>query len=449
MIMERLPLVTIVTGGLTFLIWYLAYVVEPLSAWLPLVGIIITLFFLFNLLLLVIMVVYRIGDAYARFLEGSRPKAVFKKKTPSSWSMSPISVLKRMFGSGSPVPPAQSDPGTEKKGIDLDVRAMVLSVANALWAIYHRRPDVPSLILPTTRDGGIRVSEQESRMLLSHWLERNGVPHSVETPTVETYQQTGQVPLSARMDLTVYHSRQPDDRALNVELKKGTPDDEAFRKDMEKLFRERTDGLWFHTLTKADSRTWSTIEEKLGRAFDTERRHLDAATHSMSFAYCVLDPPQLVWFDLDLHGDLESQWPQAMRNAVDDPSTPEWWIDAPSPPAYSKSPSPAIRSSRKGSEKWLIYCRDLCADSFVHLNIQGNSYRLRFGCFGVRGSVDPEAPTTELLRSRYGFTHQVDVKAERVNLTKDPQYWMDRISALNRQYGIKPFTGEQGRGGFE
>ena len=425
----RLPLMTLVTGGLTLLVWYLIGVTDTTLVWPVFVGIIVTLFFLFNLLLLVIMVLYGIGDAYTRFLEGSsHPKAVSRRRTVRSRS---------------PGLPAPSDPGTEKKRVGLDVRAMAVSVATSLWAVYHRRAAAPSLILPTTRDGAIRVSEQESRMLLSHWLERKGFPHSLETPTVETYQQTGQFPLSARMDLTVYHSRQSDDRALNMELKKGTPGDEAFRKDVEKLLRERIDGLWFHTLNKANSRTWSTIEEKLGRAFETERLHVDAACHSLSFAYCVLAPPQLVWFVLDLQDDFESQWPQAMRDAIDDPSTPEWWTGASGYPGYSKSPGPAVRSSRKGSEKWLVYCREICADSFVHLNIQGNSYRLRFGCFGVRGSVDPEAPTTELLLERYGFEYSVDVKAERVNLAKDPQYWMNRISALNRQYGIKPSGDER------
>ena len=95
--------------------------------------------------------------------------------------------------------------------------------------------------------------------MLSHWLEREGVPHSVETPTVESYQQQGQSPLSARIDVTVYRSREPDDRILNVELKKGTADDEAFRKDFEKLLRERTNGLWFHTLDIANSRTWPSL----------------------------------------------------------------------------------------------------------------------------------------------------------------------------------------------
>ena len=325
----------------------------------------------------------------------------------------------------------------EKRLHDFDVRVMAGSVAESLWAMYHRRDDAPSLILPTTRDGAIRVSEQESKVLLSHWMEREGVPHSVETPTVETFKQKGSSPQSARIDVTVYGSRNPDDRILNVELKKGTADNEAFRKDFEKLLRERTDGMWFHTLDNANSRTWSTLEKRMRTAFETERQHVDAADHSISFAFCVLTPPHLVWFELDLGGEFDSQWPQAMRNALEHPSKPSWWTTAHPSAVRSSIPRPEAHvSSRKGHEKWLIYCPEICADSFVHLNIQGSSYHLRFGCFGVEGTKDPEAPTTEQLLSRHRFVHQIDVKRERINLNKDPQYWMDRISEFNRQYGI-------------
>ena len=272
----------------------------------------------------------------------------------------------------------------------VDVRAMAESVAESLWAMHHGRAGRPSLIFPTTRDSALRVSEQESKILLSRWLEREEVPYSIETPTVESYQQKGRTPMSGRIDVTVYGSREPEDRILNVELKKGPADEEAFRKDFEKLLREGTDGLWFQTLDTADTSTWWTVERKIGNAFETESRHLKAASHSLTFAFCVLTPPQLVRFALDLAGDFESQWPQAMGDALRHPSTPEWWTETPAPPVASTSHG-----------KWLVYCPEICADSFVHLNIRGSSYRLRFGCFGAKGCVDHGAPTTEDLLSRF------------------------------------------------
>ncbi len=123
----------------------------------------------------------------------------------------------------------------EKKRHDFDVRAMAKSVAESLWAIYHCRADAPLLILPKKRNRAIRVSEQESKILLSHWLEREGVPYSVETPTVDTYQQKGQSPLSARIDVTVY--RQPEARR-RPDFECGTQEGYAARRIVSKGLRE-------------------------------------------------------------------------------------------------------------------------------------------------------------------------------------------------------------------
>ena len=129
-------------------------------------------------------------------------------------------------------------------------------VAASLWAVYHKRPDAPHLIWPAKRDDSTRVSEQESKILITQWLERKGVFYSVETPTRERYTQKGNASLSARIDVTVYGSRDPADRVLNLELKAGTASLETFRKDFEKLLREGVPGLWFHTLTNASDATW-------------------------------------------------------------------------------------------------------------------------------------------------------------------------------------------------
>lgn len=44
-------------------------------------------------------------------------------------------------------------------------------VAASLWSIYHERPDAPRLIWPAKRDDSTRVSEQESKILITQWLE--------------------------------------------------------------------------------------------------------------------------------------------------------------------------------------------------------------------------------------------------------------------------------------
>ena len=112
----------------------------------------------------------------------------------------------------------------------------------AMWA--DDRGVRPGLIFPLTRPSqnlatrdNRRVSEQESRVLLTQWFERHGFYYSIETPTKGIYQQSGTRWLSARTDITVYGSSVPDpsNRVLNIELKAGQPPWESFRKDFEKL----------------------------------------------------------------------------------------------------------------------------------------------------------------------------------------------------------------------
>lgn len=155
-----------------------------------------------------------------------------------------------------------------------DYKAMCRDVAGSLWALYHDRPDAPCLIFPAKRDGVLRVSEQESKILISQWLQSHSVHYSIETPTTGQYQQSGQAEMSARIDITVYGSRNAANRAVNLELKAGTASLEAFRKDFERLFREGIPGLWCHTVESASSATWGTLSEDRGspRAVGSARR---------------------------------------------------------------------------------------------------------------------------------------------------------------------------------
>lgn len=325
--------------------------------------------------------------------------------------------------------------GSKLRGFE--TAAMAKGVAESLWSLYHRRPDTPLLMLPSKRDGVLRVSEQESKIIFTHWLERAGVPYSIETPTIKGYIQQGNSELSARIDVTVYGSSDPKDRILNIELKAGTASVEAFRKDFEKLLRERTDGLWFHTLERATSRTWDALERKMGDAFAREMQHVAPADHSLSFAFAVLERPQLVWFEIDLDGDFEQQWPRVMREALIQPVTPSWAANLPAVKRVPHEKLP-VSPQRTGTRKLLVYCPDLCAGSFVHLSIQGASYALR-SFVGERGSsrwVQQGAKTTEDLMANYTFVHEVDVTGERKALDSEKQYWIDRITDLNTQHGI-------------
>ena len=60
-----------------------------------------------------------------------------------------------------------------------------------LWLTYRDEPTAPKLIFADNRAGTRRVSEQEARVLMCVLLEEAGWYYSVETPTAETYQQSG------------------------------------------------------------------------------------------------------------------------------------------------------------------------------------------------------------------------------------------------------------------
>ena len=142
------------------------------------------------------------------------------------------------------------------------------------------------LIFPVRRSGARRVSEQESRVFFSRYFEKNDFFYSVETPTRETYQLTGASALSARSDMTVYGSADPEDRRLNIELKAGKPSTKALRTDFEKLLREGLPGLWFTVLPKVSKNDWGDLEDRMIEALSP--RPPDPATR-------LVDPKDLTF----------------------------------------------------------------------------------------------------------------------------------------------------------
>lgn len=192
------------------------------------------------------------------------------------------------------------------------------SVTQSLWRIYREDSDPSHLIFPNKRDGSRRVSEQESKILVTQWLRDKGYSYSVETPTAETFRQKGQTPQSALTDVTVYGSGGK--RRLNIELKAHQPAWESFRKDLEKLVREDVSGLWIHTLANADHRSWDAIEQKIRKSLTNLEKKKDCAAAfkdergSVHFVFCVLDSKEVKSFDLnfgDWRSDLSRVFPRA------------------------------------------------------------------------------------------------------------------------------------------
>ena len=166
-----------------------------------------------------------------------------------------------------------------------------------------------------------RVSEQESKILFTRWLEYNKFRFSVETPTRKVYKQKPSATkwTSGRTDVTVYGVGGALDRVLNIELKEGTQGGirgrESFRKDLEQLLREGITGLWFHTLTKKptswdaiDTTIYEALAELNGKTYpidptapndpvdpayptsdDQLTNAIEEASHTIEFVFCVLE----------------------------------------------------------------------------------------------------------------------------------------------------------------
>jgi len=103
---------------------------------------------------------------------------------------------------------------------------------------------------------------------------------------------------------------------------------------------------------------------------------------------------------------------------------------------------------RVGLEAWLVHCPEIEPDSYIHLNIEGNSYKLR-GFAGSRGYWGPEhasgAATTTEFRSHYGKCLQPDahpVQQDPRSLNLDSvagrSQWRQIVTQINRQRGIRP-----------
>ncbi|TYP46777.1 hypothetical protein [Thermosediminibacter litoriperuensis] len=125
------------------------------------------------------------------------------------------------------------------------------------------------LIFPPLSNGAIRRSEQEARFAFASVIERSTKYfYSVETPTKELYNFTGQKDISAQTDLTLYTFENKFIEQARVEFKAKNPPQEHISKDIEKLVKEKTTGNWFYLLENIDSGTLSSLVEKFKLAFD-------------------------------------------------------------------------------------------------------------------------------------------------------------------------------------
>lgn len=341
----------------------------------------------------------------------------------------------------------------------MDIHGICFELAHDLCAVHHASEDRAYLILPIKRDGSTRFSEQESKILLSQVCERRGLYYSIETPTRETYIQSGTTALSARIDITVYAQPDQTSRNLNIELKAGNPPIESFRKDLEKLIREKLNGLWFHTLVSASEMTWQGIFDKVRESFRLIDKHAVSANHKLDFAFCVINTQQLYVAEITLgpqvsdeaqrvFGENVFSWRRidlirgrtstVKVNLLRSHKLASSESTRQSYPLHKRTKQSHPLPKRGKELKSLVYCPEIASDSFIHLSTQGDRYALRsyVGSLGRKRFKIPGVLTTSALRSKYHIIHELNVTFERVNLDKQPDYWEKRIYEMNIKYDL-------------
>lgn len=195
----------------------------------------------------------------------------------------------------------------------IDLKELNKKVSHSLWALHANIASDSRLIWPFTRDGGTRISEQESKIIFCHHLDKSSWFYSIETPTLETYVQSGKTPQSGRIDITLYSNRSASARQVNMELKAHNPPPENIRKDLEKLVRERLTGAWFHTLQSSTRRTMPVLFKKFVEGFDALRSNFSETRQEILFGFCDLNHAQLIQGILALDGSSDDR----MRSVSD------------------------------------------------------------------------------------------------------------------------------------
>lgn len=335
-------------------------------------------------------------------------------------------------------------------GIEEYIERLVSEVAGDLIRVYARSDQTGEhgVVFPRRRDGSLRISEQEARLLfVQHIAADREFDFSVETPTRQTYRQSGATELSARVDLTlVGQDRQP---VAHIELKAHSCPLESIRKDLEKLVRERTPGGWFHTMERLRDRTLRVMMHKFRKAFEILADHLAANSNSYLIGFCVLEDEVLLSRWLRFTGELSRNL-SAIETAFGERSVASGsWVvrrfgvsqTAPGPVA-ARDPGllePKRTSTGRGSrEGFFVLAPGIAHNTFLHLSARGGSYRIRD--FQKTGpSMPPHAftvpgyATREALQESGVITQWLPVTAEDLlhSLDHDPAYWFQRLRQVS------------------
>lgn len=319
------------------------------------------------------------------------------------------------------------------------LEATAKHVSNELIDIYSQKDHEHGLVFPRKRNGSIRVSEQEAKTLfLYRLLSERRFCLSVEVPTVETYRQKGLTDMSARVDITLIDGNKK--RCAHLEFKAHNCTVENIRKDLEKLLREKSIGVWFHTLENADRRTMQSLIRKFRAALGSLSKHVDTCGSSFLIAICVLrrGSLQLKW--LHFTGNVDKNQAVVDEAFGEESTSSGAWKIAQAVAGVAKARLDVPSVGKEPREGFFVLAPPIATDTLVHLSVRGGSYKIR-NFYACGPNVSPPAltlpgyPRFDELRASGVILRWVPVSVEDSlhNLMKETAYWHRRILEVNSQ----------------
>jgi len=173
-----------------------------------------------------------------------------------------------------------------------------------------------NLIFPNYSNYDIRISEQEARVQFILNLEKfSKYFYSIETPTELKYSDFTTINpkvnakgRSAEVDLSIYDKKngEVNKKIINIEFKKGQPDETAINKDLLKLYAEDKFGIWFHLLENArgdinnKNSTISSLIKKLNKGLDVVLKNKSSC---IMFFIVILNQNRILSSTIDVKTD--------------------------------------------------------------------------------------------------------------------------------------------------
>ena len=177
----------------------------------------------------------------------------------------------------------------------MNIDEIIKNVAGDLVRMYHGKSE-SALVFPRKRDGSIRISEQESKILFSKYFFENNISFAIEAPTMGQY---GKSQKSARPDMFTYNDHDAQNVDWMIELKKD-PNNDGIRNDFQKMIKEKEKCLWF--LTREQSGNISNLLERMGEILKEEiAQH--KGTNTWKIAITVLKTGLLYLKEISLNDD--------------------------------------------------------------------------------------------------------------------------------------------------